>query len=104
MSNPKIKLQRLHQPLLEEEHSYKSSRCRRFLRQLKEPSSTTKDNSFGGERGGAIELIDDGTTFFTNDVEDMLDLTRMKEGVVNEDDINAIISKTTDLLNKKIRK
>ena len=64
------------------------------------PSSTTKDNAFGGERDGAIELIDDGTIFFTNDVEDMLDLTRMKSGVVNEDDINAIISKTTDLLKK----
>ena len=34
------------------------------------PSSTTKDNAFGGERGGAIELFDDGTTFFTHDVED----------------------------------
>ena len=45
------------------------------------PSSTTKDNAFGGERGGAIELFDDGTTFFTNDVEDMLDLMRMKSGV-----------------------
>ena len=65
------------------------------------PSSTTKDNAFGGERGGAMELIDDGTTFFTNDVEDMLDLTRLNSGVVNEDDINAIISKTKDLLDKK---
>ena len=59
------------------------------------PSSTTKDNSFGGESGGAIELFDDGTTFFTNDVDDILDLTRMKSGVVNDKDINAIIKKTT---------
>ena len=58
------------------------------------PSSTSKDNAFGGERGGAIELFDDGTTFFTNDVEDVLDLTGMKSGVVNDEDINAMMKKT----------
>ena len=29
------------------------------------PSSATKGKAFGGERGGAIELFDDGTTFFS---------------------------------------
>ena len=66
------------------------------------PSSTTKDNAFGGERVGAIELFDDGTTFFSNDVEDMLNLTRMNSGVVNDENINAMMKKTTELLNKKI--
>ena len=65
------------------------------------PSSTTKDNAFGGERGGAIELFDDGTTFSTNDVEDMLDLMRMNSGVINDEDINAIMKKSTELLNKE---
>ena len=40
------------------------------------PSNTTKDNAFGGERGCAKDLFNDGTTFFTNDVEDMLDLKK----------------------------
>ena len=63
------------------------------------PSRTTKGNAFGGERGGAIELFNDGTTFFTNDVEDMQDLKRMKSGVVNDEYINTMMKKTTDLLN-----
>ena len=62
------------------------------------PSSITKDNAFGGERGGAIEMIDDSTTFFTNDVKDIL----KNLGVVNDEDINAMMKKTTDLFNKKI--
>ena len=66
------------------------------------PSGTTKDNAFGGERGGAIEVSDVGTTFFTNDVEYMLNPTRMNSGVVNEEDINAITKKTTELLDKNI--
>ena len=39
--------------------------------------------------------------FFTNDVEDMLDLKRMKTDIVNDDDISAMMKKTTDLLNEK---
>ena len=66
------------------------------------PSSTAKDNAFDGERGGAISLFNEGTIFFTNDVEDMLDLMRMKSGVVKDENINAMMKKTTDLLNKKI--
>ena len=46
-------------------------------------------------------MIDDGTTFFTNDLEDMLDMTRMKSGVVNDDDISAMMKKIDDLLNEK---
>ena len=65
------------------------------------PSGTTNNNAFGGERGGTIELVDNGTTFFTNDVGDMLDLTRMNSGVVNDEDINAMIKKTAELLNQK---
>ena len=68
----------------------------------KVPLSITKENAFVGERGGAIELFNDGTTFFPNDVEDILDLTRMKSGVINDENINAMMKETTDLLNKKI--
>ena len=46
-------------------------------------------------------MFDDGTTFFTNDVDDMLDLTRMDSAAVNYEDINAMMKKATDLLNKK---
>ena len=64
-------------------------------------SSTTKDNAFGGKRGGVVELFDDGIAFFTNDVEDMSDLTKMNPGVINDEDINAMMKKTTKLLNEK---
>ena len=62
------------------------------------PSSTiTKNNAFGGQWGGAMMT----PPFFTNDVEDMLDLKRMKTDIVNDDDISAMMKKTTDLLNEK---
>ena len=65
-------------------------------RASKLPSTTTKDNVFGGERDGVIEKKHDGTTFFNSDVGDMLDLMRMKAGVVNEDGISTMMKKTTD--------
>ena len=48
-----------------------------------------------------MENIDDGTSFFTNDVEEMLYLMRMKSGVANDIDISAMMKKATDLLNEK---
>ena len=78
--------------------------CKKKKKNELQSNELTLKHHQNGERDGAIETIDDVTILFTNDVEDMLDLTRMKSDVVNEDDINAMISKTTDLLNKKIRK